>query len=258
MIRKVDEELEFLQKIRREAELKIKNAPEGNLRCAINKGCYQYYLGEEYLTKDKSDYIQQIAEKDYCEKVQKIIKEYELVLTRIKKLYKEKPLELIYDKLHPARKSVVTPLIISKNDIVRQFEEIDYTGMAFNENDTTEYYTIKGERVRSKSEKIIADELYRYDIPYKYEMPIELVSWNKKMMIYPDFTALNKRTGKIWYIEHFGMMDDEKYYENTLYKLDTYEKNNILLGRDLLVFHETSTNPINTKVIEKYIKEYLL
>ena len=32
----------------------------------------------------------------------------------------------------------------------------------------------KNERVRSKSEKIIADMLYHKNIPYKYECPINL------------------------------------------------------------------------------------
>ena len=70
-----------------------------------------------------------------------------------------------------------------------------YQGKGFGEEDNTEYYTYKGERVRSKSEMIIANELFRNNIPYKYELPIELENWNKKVTIYPDFTVLNKRTG---------------------------------------------------------------
>ena len=42
----------------------------------------------------------------------------------------------------------------------------------------------------------------------------ELENWNRKVIIYPDFTALNRRTGKCWIIEHFGMMDNPEYYEN--------------------------------------------
>lgn len=38
---------------------------------------------------------------------------------------------------------------------------------------------IKGERGRSKSEKIIADELARCDIPYKYEYPLRIKDGNK-------------------------------------------------------------------------------
>lgn len=130
-------------------------------------------------------------------------------------------------------------------------------GKSFLEDDKTEFYTIKGERVRSKSEKIIADELYRNGIPYKYEMPMELEGWKKKVLIYPDFTVLNKRTGKKWIIEHLGMMDKPAYYENAMQKVSTYEKNGILLGDRLIVLHETSGTPLNTVVLKKYIEKYL-
>ena len=53
------------------------------------------------------------------------------------------------------------------------------------------------------------------------------------------------------------MMDKNTYFESTMQKLDTYEKNDILLGRDLILLHETSSSPLNTKTLEKYIKEYL-
>ena len=78
-----------------------------------------------------------------------------------------------------------------------------------------------------------------------------------RIVIYPDFTVLNKRTGKRWIIEHLGMMDKSSYYESAIRKIDTYEKNNMLLGRDVLIFHESSASPLNTNVIKEYIEHYL-
>lgn len=43
----------------------IKGAPEGKLRCAINKGCYQYYIGKEYQGKKKRNLVEKIAQKEY-------------------------------------------------------------------------------------------------------------------------------------------------------------------------------------------------
>ena len=174
------------------------------------------------------------------------------------KIYKDEELEQIYRKLSPARKAVITPIFKPIEEIVAEFEGMQYNGKEFDEQDITEYYTSKEERVRSKSEKIIADELFRYGIPYKYEMLIELENWNRKVTIYPDFTVLNRRTGRRWIIEHFGMMDNSTYYENAMFKLDTYEKNGILLGDGLLILHETSSVPLNTNVMKKYIEYYLL
>lgn len=254
----ITKELEKLQYLKRRAETTMSSAPEGSLRCAVNKGCFQYYQGKKYLGKNKKEYIQQIAQKEYCQKLRNEISEYERSLEIVRNLYEEKKLEEVYEKLHPARKALVHPLVKSVENIIKEFEGIDYDGKSFDENDTTEYYTTKGERVRSKSEKIIADELFRAGIPYKYEMPLELKIWNKSIVVYPDFTAINPKNGRRWLIEHLGMMDNEGYYDSSMFKLDTYEKNNILLGRDLIILHETSTTPLNTKVLEEYINEYLL
>lgn len=142
-------------------------------------------------------------------------------------------------------------------DVIREFEELEYIGKAFDERDKTEYYTTNNERVRSKSEKIIADELHMKHIPYKYEMPIQLVNRGRIIQIYPDFTVLNKNTGKKWIIEHLGMMDKESYYENAMYKLDLYERNGWLQGKNLILLHESSVSPLNTVVVKQYIEEYL-
>lgn len=49
------------------------------------------------------------------------------------------------------------------------------------------------ERVRSKSEKILADYFYRRKIPYKYECPLTLKGVGT---VYPDFTFLSPKTKK--------------------------------------------------------------
>ena len=257
MLKMIGRELQRIQDIIAEAERILDNSPEGKLRCAINKGCYQYYLGKTYLGKGKREFAQKIAQKEYCEKLKIEIVKYERILKQLNDLYAERDLGHIYEELHPGRKMLFQPLVKPVEDVKRDFENIIYLGKPFDENDRTEYYTIKGERVRSKSEKIIADELYRFGIACKYEMPLELKVWNKSIVIYPDFIALNQRTGKQWIIEHLGMMTNMTYYENTMFKLDTYEKNDILIGRDLIILHETSSNPLNTKILAKYIKEYL-
>ena len=149
----------------------------------------------------------------------------------------------------------MTPLIKPIEDIIKEFEQIQYEGLGFSEEDTREYYTIKGERVRSKSEKIIADELFRKGIPYKYEMPINVLDFRgREIIIYPDFTVLNKQTGKRWIIEHFGLMDSPEYYDKAMLKLDTYERNGYYLGVNLLIFHETDRAPLNIKVMQNYIE----
>ena len=74
------------------------------------------------------------------------------------------------------------------------------------------------ERVRSKSEVIIADTLARHGVPYRYEYPLKLKSGRDGAFrtIHPDFLCLNVRTRAEFYWEHFGLMDDPDYLERTL------------------------------------------
>ena len=121
-----------------------------------------------------------------------------------------------------------------------------------------EYLTARGERVRSKSEIIIADTLFRLKIPYRYEYPLNLKNTKgEKLTLYPDFTCLNLRTRREFYWEHFGMMDNSEYSENVVQKLHLYEQNGIIPGKNLIITMETSTIPINTKQIELLAKSYL-
>jgi len=158
--KEIKNELDKLRNIKAQIEKTLQNAPEEKLRCAINNGYYQYYIGKEYQGAGKKELVKKIARKEYCCQLN----------------------QNIYKNLHPGRKQLVEPLIKPVEEIIEEFERI--------------------ERVRSKSEKIIADELYRCNIPYKYEMPIQLKSQNKIVTVYPDFTVMNKCTGKniLWNI----------------------------------------------------------
>ena len=56
------------------------------------------------------------------------------------------------------------------------------------------------------------------------------------------------------YLEHFGMMDDPEYADTALYKLSTYEKNEIYLGVNLFVTYETGKKALNTKGLDGLVR----
>lgn len=246
-----------MRELENQVERALKGAPEGKLRCAVNKGSYQYYIGDQYQNKTRRKLVEKIAQKEYCEKLLGQIKKRRSALEKIMKAMREYQPEMVYNQLHPARKQIVKPYVKSVADIVEEFEKMQYVGKGFLEEDETTYYTVKGERVRSKSEKIIADTLYRKAIPYHYEFPLDLKFRNKTVVVYPDFTVLNKRNGKKYIWEHLGMMDKPSYFENAIRKIDLYEKNGILLGDGLFITHEMSGSTLDTKVMEEYVERYL-
>lgn len=69
--------------------------------------------------------------------------------------------------------------------------------------------TESGIWVRSKSEVIIANILYRSGIDFQYE---EKLYYNSNQWKEPDFTI--RHNGKTWYWEHLGLLGDEQYNEN--------------------------------------------
>lgn len=113
----------------------------------------------------------------------------------------------------------------------------------------------RGERVRSKSEKILADYFYRRGIPYKYEKPLYLKHFGT---VYPDFTFLSKRTRKEIYWEHDGRMDDPVYAQSAVRKIQAYEENDIYPGEQLILTFETEKQVLNTREIERLVRRYLL
>ena len=110
-----------------------------------------------------------------------------------------------------------------------------------------------GNMVRSKSEVLIDMQLYTNHIPFRYECELQLGD----VTIYPDFTVRNPRTGKLYYWEHFGIMDDSNYANNVALKLNTYISNHIIPTIDLITTFETRDHPLTIDTINQVIKEYL-
>lgn len=114
--------------------------------------------------------------------------------------------------------------------------------------------TEKGERVRSKSEKILADYFYRKNILYKYEKPLYLKGYGT---VYPDFTFLSRKAGEEIYWEHEGMMDKQEYARTAVRKIESYQINNIYPGDRLILTFETEHSILNSKIIESLADRYL-
>ena len=254
-------ELSRLTKVLNEAEKRMKTAPKGHLRISKKKNRVEYYFKSDengvehkngrYLKKKEEDLAKKISQRDYDACVLKYATERLKVIETFLENYKKTSLEDLYEKTNPYRREIINPAVISDKEFVDRWQAVQYEGKQFTEP-TQVIITEKGERVRSKSEKIIADKLYMLGIPYRYEYPI-LLDGNIKM--YPDFTILRMPEREEVYLEHFGMMDDIDYVNTVFCKFNTYERNGIYLGVKLFVTQETSRNPLNTKALNQMLKE---
>lgn len=250
----------YLLHLKEEKEKALQNAPEGSLRICCRGNKAQYYQRNDpkdfngiYIREKDVDLARKLAQKDYD---QKVLCSIEKELNAINKYISCCPatnIEHLYESLHRERRKLIDPIIETEEQYISNWENVIYRGKEFDE-DAPEIYTAKGERVRSKSEVIIADILYSEGIPYRYEYPIQLKGWGK---VYPDFTILNVKLRKELYWEHLGMMDDSDYVESALQKIALYEKNGIFPGEKLILTYETKKNPINQKIVRLLIQQYL-
>ena len=250
----------FLKQVAAESKKGLLNAPEGELRFNRHGNSVQYYCrydpkdtSGKYIRKKDRKLAAALAQKDYDRKVLKQASEELLCLQQAIKKLNSCGVEGIYEKLPVERRCLIKPIVITDEQFIEQWMSAVYTKKKFPE-DAPEYYTAKGERVRSKTEIIIADTLNRMQVPYIYEFPVNLRGFGT---VHPDFTVLNIRLRKTYCWEHLGMMDDPEYAADALRKINAYIRNGYLPGENLIITHETGEDPIQTRLIEKYIVHYL-
>ena len=262
IIESINARIAVLKRAIRRAEKEKDSFPEGRLRTSKGNKRVRYYkvsverdTSGEYLSrKENSALIGLLAQKDYNKHFLKsAVAELEM-LEKILARYQSKQSEAVYNGLSEERQSFVTPYILSDDQIAEEWQSKIFKTNSYKAENKI-YDTRRGEKVRSKSEAIIADMLFEMGVPYHYECPLKL---KDGMIKYPDFTLFKKKTGEVIYLEHFGYMDDEIYRKDCMKKMDTYRENGIYPGKNLLFTYETDENPLDIKGIRKMLEEIML
>ena len=251
------QEQKHMEDIIRKAKVEAEKYPEGYLRISSDRGHVRYYHCTNdrygtYIPKDNQQTPKQLAQKAYQETV---IRKAELRLKQISKLlrdYADDEIEQVYLSLHAERQALITPVEPTMKQLLDCWINETYKGKEFMEG-TTVILSEKGERVRSKSEKILADYFYRNNIPYKYEKPLLLKGYG---VVYPDFTLFSPRLRKEIYWEHEGRIDDPVYARSAVKKIYRYEENGIFEGERLILTYETEETVMNTRDIERKLARF--
>lgn len=239
----------------------LQGQPEGKLQVSTTKGYQRFYLvldgKRRYLGNAERSLAKKLAEKEYYTGLRKKADKEAKLLAHFLKHFDPDGLLDYYERLNKGRKQIVDPVLLPDKIYAEQWLERMRNLQELNSNDYEKpegFVTLNGETVRSKSEKIIADELKRRGIIYVYEAPLML---NGKV-IFPDFTILNLRTREVWYWEHLGKMDDPGYSESSSWKIRRYEAAGFFPGEQLIISMETSQQPLRSEEIDMFIERYLL
>lgn len=249
------------------------DAPKGCLGISPHQGGYQYFQVTE-KSSSKGDYIPQgkihmaraLAKRDFAKKALPQLQKNLDALQRFSQKYDPEVVEKLWCALHPARRALLEPLVLSDEEYMKLWSSVEYSGRPF-DADTSVLMTARGERVRSKSEVIIADTLFRLGVPYRYEFPHRFrAPYNaaltygsrRSVLFHPDFTCLNVRTRQEFIWEHFGLLDNGEYAQNVVDKLDMFHENGFYEGANLVFTFETLARPLDSVNVGRLVERFLL
>lgn len=243
---------------------KLSKCPEGDLVVHSMGGKTRYILLKRekqiYLGHDKTEQIKAFEEKNYYKKLKQTaereIKSLEKV---IKTIGKTDDVNEVFFKIPEAKRNLIKPFALQTIDNnLGNFCQMNDIAKQKNNKKLKEssFMTSDGVKVRSKSELIIAERFIANKIPYYYEPDIYFESILKAMK--PDFQVYNKRTGEVFYWEHFGMMDNPDYLKEFQFKMNIYADGGIFPGKQLIMTTESSGCSLSTQYVDLMIKEYLL
>lgn len=124
----------------------------------------------------------------------------------------------------------------------------------------------RGEKMISKNEVIIANCLNKYkkQLSYAYEDKLKLEKSGR--IIKPDFVIECLKTGKVFYWEHLGMMNNENYRKKWEKKLKAYKEDGFVLfdkvktkdDKILILTEENPAGGVDSKYFDDIVKNVIL
>lgn len=232
--------------------------PEGKLICSHDGSHCKWYQSDGhrkiYLPKKNRKQAEQLAAKKYLS----------LVLEDL--LHEKKALELYLNHHRnntgkaerlltdiPGYRELLAPFFSPQSRKLSDWQNSVYERNP-NYPEQLVHKTSSGNLVRSKSEAIIDLHLYTNRIPFRYECALHLGN----ITLFPDFTVQHPKTGKLYYWEHFGLMDDPSYVQNACSKIQLYSTYDIIPSVNLITTFETREHPLSSELVEKIIAYYFL
>lgn len=243
---------------------KIQRKPskvEGSLVIAKHKNRTQYYhqfknaktgkYDRRYIRPKQMELAIQLANQSYRRRLSKLLEKRIKQLKLINKTFQDDEIDQVYLSLSPERQALVDPLLETYSQKLETWKSTPYPMKGFKETDL-EIYSKRGERVRSKTEKILADMFFDLGIEYKYECPLYL----NNTSLHPDFTLFHPHHHHEIYWEHFGMMDHPEYAVQAVKRIGIYRKNGYFLDERLIATFESSRQNLDYQEVRMLIARF--
>lgn len=263
--------LDQLRSVHETYSNELSKMPEGKLLHARTK----YYLivranGAEIrhgITKDQ-DKVRLLARKELLLKavpiiesniklIEQAVKNYipcnpHDIHQQLTRAFRSMPIELFLNKKNDATAMRLDSQTQSRIDSHKDWDNAGYTPSDYKSDGRT-IRTTRGLLVRSKSEALIAEKLYEYGIPFRYEQPLDL---DDGTLVHPDFT-FEGAGGSLFYLEFCGMMDDLDYVSSYKRKRALYEASGITEWTNM-IYVFASGNSIDMMYVEDVVQNQII
>ena len=236
LINELENRKRFLESVIRQLEYNLSRYPEGTLvfqNDGLNRRVIRYYRflknSKKYLSIKRDQKVINVLSQKYYDNA--AISYYRKELNRIEDLLMIQEYLINHFDVPEHIISRIRQVEYSAEDKVIGFQKLDH-GSSGNRTGQYRVTTKEGVLVKSKAEQIIADELFESKVPFKYELGLKCVDQTFRS---PDFTVMSPSTGKVFYWEHFGMMDRPDYARDMVDKINSYSLTGIIPGDNLIL-----------------------
>lgn len=259
-----------LQEARTRYEFELEGMPDGKLVHVKAADGERYYVevrdGERPSRRGitrRPDLVATFARKEYLRKalavidhdvrtLERAVRRYkrfdpEEVVGSLSSAYRDLPLNAFY---HPLVDTVALSLDATDEQRIASHAAwgAEMSGPSDYLPEGRTLRTSRGERMRSKAEVLIAETLYSYGIPFRYEQELEAGG----ATFHPDFT-FEGAGGKEFYLEFCGMMDDPAYVEGHKRKRSAYEAAGIAEW-DNIIYLYASGNSMDMMYVDSVVR----
>ena len=232
--------------------------PSGKIFCSRDGHRTKWFHSDgqtqTYIPKSNRTFAEQLAIKKYLSLLQNELTQEKRAIEFYLRHYPAAPRKSQQMLTNmPEYQELLAPYFMPLSQELSQWMQEPYESNPFMPEHLI-HKTSSGRLVRSKSEALIAQSLYIHQIPFRYECALSL----GETTIFPDFTIRHPHTGKTYYWEHHGLMDDPKYRKNAFSKQQLYADNGIFPTIQLITTYETREYPLGSDTIERIVQAYFL
>ncbi len=259
------EKINEIERLIRKVGDLLRSTGEETLMTKMENGKRRFYKyssknGKTYLGSDKQEEIRALENKAYWQKLKKTAEEEKKCLEKMGRMVDDMPhWQEVFYSIAEEKRHLIAPMMKKLNCFSDRDLQTWKMNRFKNRNEKpAANVTMNGENVKSKSELIIADRLRNAGVPYHYESDMFITDGRKGwyMKWHPDFRVLNLRTGREYWWEHFGRMADPEYFAMCMYKLETYAKNGLYIGDNLIITMESDSVQLGTDYVDLLIEKF--